>query len=127
MHVLLHFLRCLGNLPQGKGISLPFLHPFHYYLLSLVLGYSFLVFQCNAISLPPLLEFETAHAVGDVAIPTLTFPFPLTSPSDILLGKELRHMALPAKSWPRASEDWISWVDRLSPYFQGHWESLSIA
>ena len=36
-------------------------------------------------------------------------------------------MALPAKSWPRASEDWITWVDRLSPHFKGHWESLGIA
>ena len=35
-------------------------------------------------------------------------------------------MALPTKSWPRASEDWITWVDRLSPYFQGHWKSLGI-
>ena len=36
-------------------------------------------------------------------------------------------MALPAKSWPRAFKDWITWVDRLSPYFQGHCESLGIA
>ena len=36
-------------------------------------------------------------------------------------------MALPAKSWPRASEDWITWVDRLSPHLQDHWESLGIA
>ena len=36
-------------------------------------------------------------------------------------------MALPAKSWHRASEDWITWVDMLSPHFQGHWEFLGIA
>ena len=36
-------------------------------------------------------------------------------------------MALLAKSWPMASEDWITWVDRLSPHFQGHWESLGTA
>ena len=36
-------------------------------------------------------------------------------------------MALPAKSWPRASEDWITWVDRLSPHFKEHWESMGIA
>ena len=35
-------------------------------------------------------------------------------------------MALPAKSWPRASKDWITWVDRLSSYFHEHWESLGI-
>ena len=78
-------------------------------------------------SFPPLLEFGTAHAVGDVAIPTPNFRFPLTSPSEILLGKELQLMALPTKSWPRASEDWITWVDRLFSHFQGHWESLGIA
>ena len=87
------------------------------------------IFLCSSVlpSLPLLLEFRTAHAIGDVAISVPTFPFPLTSPSDILLGKELRPMALPAKSWPRASEDWITWVDRLSPYFHEHWESLGIA
>ena len=47
--------------------------------------------------------------VGDVAMPISNFPFPLSSPSKILLGKELRPMALPAKSWPRASDDWITW------------------
>ena len=36
-------------------------------------------------------------------------------------------MSLPAKSWPRASKDWITWVNKLSPHFQGHWESLGIA
>ena len=76
--------------------------------------------------LPPLLEFGTTHADGDVSIPTPTFPFPLTSPSETLIGKELRPMALPAKPWPMAYEDWITWVDRLSPYFQEHWESLGI-
>ena len=35
-------------------------------------------------------------------------------------------MSLPTKSWPRASKDWITWVDKLSPHFQGHWESLGI-
>ena len=59
-------------------------------------------------SLPPLLEFGTAHVVGDVAIHVPTFPFPLTLPSEILLGKELRPMTLPAKSWPRASKDLIT-------------------
>ena len=62
-----------------------------------------------------------------MAISVPTFLFPLTLPSEILLGKELRTMDLPTKSWPRASEDWITWVDRLSPHFQGHWESLDIA
>ena len=36
-------------------------------------------------------------------------------------------MALATKSWPRESEDWITWVDRLSHHFEGHWESLCIA
>ena len=36
-------------------------------------------------------------------------------------------MALLAKSWPKAFEDWITWVDRLSSHFQDHWESLGIA
>ena len=49
------------------------------------------------------------------------------SPSDIRLGKELRTMALLAKSWPRAFKDWITWVDRLFPHFQEHWESLGIS
>ena len=74
-----------------------------------------------------MLEFRTTHAIGDVAISVPTFPFPLTLPSEILLGKDLRNMALPAKSWPKAFEDWITWVDKLSPHFQGHWESLGIA
>ena len=56
-----------------------------------------------------------------------SFSFPLTLPSEILLGKELRTMALLAKSWPKAYEDWITWVDILSLHFQGHWESLIIA
>ena len=64
--------------------------------------------------------------VGDVAIHVLAFPFPLMSPLEILLRKVLRPMALPAKSWPRVFEDWITWVDRLSPHFQGHWGSLGI-
>ena len=80
------------------------------------------IFLCSNVlpSLPLLLEFGTAHAIGDVAIFVPAFPFPLTSPLETLLGKELRTMALPAKSWPRASEDWITWVDRVSPHFQGH-------
>ena len=65
--------------------------------------------------------------VRDVAILIPVFPLPLLSPSEILLGKELQPMALLAKSWPRAYENWITQVDRLSPHFQGHWESLSIA
>ena len=62
-----------------------------------------------------------------MSIPTPAFPFPLTSPLETLIGKEQRPMALLAKSWPMASKDWITWVDRLSPYFQEHWESLGIS
>ena len=80
--------------------------------------------MCSSVlpSLPPLLEFQIAHAIGDVAIYVLAFPFPfnLMLPSEILLGKEILPMALPAKSWPKAFEDWITWVDKLSPHFQGH-------
>ena len=67
------------------------------------------LFLCSSAlpSLPPLLEFGAAHAVY-VAIPAPTFPFPLKSPSEMLIGKELRPMVLPAKSWPRASKDWIT-------------------
>ena len=88
-----------------------------------------IIFLCSNVllSLSFLLEFRTAHAIRDMAIYIPTFPFPLTSPSNILLRKELRTMALPTKSWPRASEDWITWVDKLSPHFQEHWESLGIA
>ena len=77
------------------------------------------LFMCSsALSfLPPLLEFGTDHAVGEVAIPTPTFQFSLTSPSEMLIGKELRPMVIPTKSWPRAFKDWITWVDRLSPNF----------
>ena len=47
----------------------------------------------NALSsLPPLLEFRTTHAVGDVDIPAQAFPFPLMSPSEMLIEKELRSM-----------------------------------
>ena len=68
------------------------------------------LFMCSSAlpSLPPLLEFGAAHAVGDVAIPASTFPFPLTSPSEMLIRKELRPMVIPSKSRPRASEDWIT-------------------
>ena len=66
------------------------------------------------------MEFGTAHVVGDVVIPVLAFLFPLTSPSEILLRKGLRPMALLAKSWPRPSKDSITWVDRLSSHFRGH-------
>ena len=48
-----------------------------------------------------MLEFGTAHAIRDVPIFVPTFPFPLTSPSEILLRKELQTMALLTKSWPR--------------------------
>ena len=67
------------------------------------------LFLCsNALSsFPPLLEFGTAHAVGDVPIPAPTFPFPLTSPQEMLIGKELRPMVILAKSWHRAYEDSI--------------------
>ena len=77
------------------------------------------IFTCSSalLSVSPLLNFGTAHEVGDVAIPVLAFSFPLTSPLEILLGKELRPMALP---WPRAFEDSITWVDRLSHHFQRH-------
>ena len=86
------------------------------------------IFLCSSVlpSLSLLLEFKIAHAIGDVVISIPDFPFPLASPSEILLGKELRSMALPAKSWPRASKDWITWVDRLFPYFQEHSESFGI-
>ena len=86
------------------------------------------IFLCFSAlsSLPLLLEFGTAHAIGDMTIFVPAFPFPLTSPSETLLGKELRTMVLLAKSWPRAFEDWITWVDRLSPRFWEHWESLGI-
>ena len=57
---------------------------------------------------------------GDVSIPAPTFAFPLTSSSEMLIGKELRPMALLAKSWLRAFEDWITWMDRLFLHFQGH-------
>ena len=117
MQVLFHFLIWIGNLPQGKGFSLLFLHQF-----SIFLSYPWFadtLFMCSSAlpSLPPLLEFGIAQAVGDVSIPTPTFPFPLTSPSEILLGKELRPMALPTKSWPRESENWITWVDKVIPLF----------
>ena len=36
-------------------------------------------------------------------------------------------MALLAKSWPRAFEDWITYVYRISPHLQGHCGSLGIA
>ena len=49
-------------------------------------------------SLPLLLEFGIAHAIGDEAISIPAFPFPMTSPSEVLLGKELRIVALLAKS-----------------------------
>ena len=75
-------------------------------------------------SFPLLFEFGT---IGDVGIYVPAFPIHLMSPSVILLGKELRNMALPAKSWPRASEGWITWEDRLSSHFQGHFKSLGIA
>ena len=32
----------------------------------------------------------------------------------------------PAKSWPRASDEWVAWVARLSPHFREHWASLGI-
>ena len=101
----------------------------HFLLISLTIFILFFypwlidtIFLCSSVLpfLPLLLEFGTAYAIGDVAIFVPAFPFLLTSPSEILLGKELRTMALPAKSWPRASEDWITWVDKLSPHFQGH-------
>ena len=89
----------------------------HFLIISpnifLLLFYPWLIdtiFPCSSVlsSFPFLLEFGTAHANGDVAISVLTFPFPLWSPSKILLGKELQTMALPAKSWPKAFEDWIT-------------------
>ena len=66
--------------------------------------------MCSSVLpfLPLLLEFGTAHAIRDVAIYVPTFPFPLTSLSEILLRKEFRTMALPAKSWSKAYEDWIT-------------------
>ena len=74
-----------------------------------------IIFLCSSVlpSLSLLLEFRTAHAIRDVAISVPAFPFPLTSHPKILLGKELQTMALPSKSWPRAFEYWITWVDRL--------------
>ena len=36
-------------------------------------------------------------------------------------------MVIPSKSWPKAFEEWITWVDRLSPYFHEHWQSLGNA
>ena len=60
-----------------------------------------------------------------LSVPRLSFFH--ASPSEMLIGKELRPMVIPSKSWPKASKDWITWVDRLSPHFQEHQESLGIA
>ena len=108
MQVLLNFLTWLGNLPQGKGTSFTTSLP-----MFIFLSYPWFtdtLFLCsNALqSLPHLLDFRTTHAVGDVAIPAPTFPFPLMSPLEILIGKALRPMALTTKSWPKAFEDWIT-------------------
>ena len=108
MRFLLHFLTWLGNLPQGKGISLAISPPMFIFLSHL--WFVDTIFLCSSAlpSLPPLLEFGTAHVVGDVAILALTFPFLLTSPSEMLIGKELGPMVISTKSWPRASKDWIT-------------------
>ena len=32
----------------------------------------------------------------------------------------------PAKAWPRALDEWVAWVTRLSSHFGGFWASLRI-
>ena len=108
MQVLLHFLIWLGNLPQGKGISFTTSPPM-FIFLSYPCFADIIFLYSNAPPFHPLLlEFGTAHMVEDVASLASTFLFPLTSPLEILIGKELRPMVIPTKSWPRASKDWIT-------------------
>ena len=127
MQVLLHFLTWMGNLPQGKDTYITTSPPMFIFLSYPWFANTLFLCSCALSSLPPLLEFGTVHAIGDVAIPAPAFSFPLISPSKMLIGKELRPMVIPAKSWPKASEDCITWVDKLSPHFQEHWKSLIIA
>ena len=107
VQVLLHFLTSLVIFLKVHAFPYNFSNHF------IILFYPWLsntIFLCSSVlpSLPLLLEFRATHAIGDTTISVLDFPFPLTSPSEILLGKELQNMVLPAKSWPRASEDWIT-------------------
>ena len=106
MQILLYFLTWLGNLPQGKCIFILLFYP---WLTNTI----FLCFRV-LLSLSLLLEFGTDHAIGDVAISVSTFPFPLTLPSEMLFGKELRTMALPTKSW--LGDDYETHLF-LSPFF----------
>ena len=89
------------------------------------LRYNFLL--CSIVSLPPLLRLELANSLGEVSSSPPNFPFPLRLATKLLLGKKLRSMVNPTKSWPRASYGWVAWITRLSLHFKGLWASLGIA
>ena len=75
----------------------------------------------------PLIRPEFAHSLIEVSFsPPPNIPFPLRSATELLLGKKLRPMVNPTKSWPRDSDGWVAWVTRLSLHFKGLWVSLGI-
>ena len=82
-------------------------------------------FLCSTI-LPYLLGLEFVHSLGEMPSSPPNFPFPLQSKTKLILGKKLRPMVNPTKSWPRASNGWFAWVTRLSLHFRGLWITLGI-
>ena len=84
------------------------------------------MFQCTAISssLAGVWDCPCCWRCG-YSCSSLSFSFNFTIKDTS--WKRTTLMALPAKSWPWASDYWITWVDMISPHFQGHWESLGIA
>ncbi|XP_075508029.1 uncharacterized protein LOC142544888 [Primulina tabacum] len=53
----------------------------------------------------------------------LFFPLPSLHPRDLLLSRPLLPHSEPSqfKSWPRVSDCWIEWIDRLEPHFGRQW------
>ena len=90
------------------------------------IGSDVIFFLCSTVSLHPLLRPEFVHSLREVFSSPLNFPFPLRSTTKLFLRKTLRPVVNLTKSWPWASNGWVAWVTRLSPYFRGHWVSLGI-
>ena len=97
-----------------------------YILSSLIRANSNIIFfLCNTI-LSLFLGLEFAHSLREASSSPPSFPFPLRSTTELLLGKKLWPMVNPTKSWPRALDGWVAWVTRLSLYFRGLWIALGI-
>ena len=85
-------------------LSFIFIEVIQIYALSSLIHARFdiIILLCNTI-LAPLPGPEFTHSLAVASSSPISFPFPLRSMTELLLGKMLRPRVNPAKSWIRTS------------------------